>query len=243
MPRILLIIDDYNEMMYLQTLLKKLGFDVDSLTNTRNFSDAVLSFNPKFIVMTAQGKKVNGIELAKALVKRSGLPRVFLLKFIGQSFSNGELSDTKIDRVMETPVNILNLLKSVCEIETQLKFENLSAKLSNIIASDKQGEDLVHTVKGSSSNKSDVYHVRGGDGEAQVRVKSNMSWEERSQKYEKFLKSLKDAPTGLGGFPKQRIKDYNKRHRIEVLDERMSKLDQHKKDFVKALYSHIKKSS
>ena len=235
-------------MMYLQTLLKKLGFDVDSLTNSRKFQDTILGFNPKFIVLTALGKKVNGLEITKSIVKRNSSPRVLLLKSIGQVFSKGELSDPKIDKVLESPVNILNLLKSICDYDDGLKYEQLSLKLTNILTSEKETLETPQHVKAlaSENEKEEVIHIKGGVPSGDIKssqpaIKTNLDWSDRSQKYEKFLQNLKNAPVGFGGFPKAKIKDFNKKHRIDNRNEKMEKLDQHKKDFVKALYSHLKK--
>jgi CheY-like chemotaxis protein len=250
MPRILLILDDYNEMLYLQTLLKKLGFDVDSLTSTRNISDAILSFNPKFLIMTALGKKVNGIELSKEITKRSGIPRLILLKPIAQSFANGELSASIIDKVMETPVNILKLLKCFSEFDSNVKYDQLTQKLASIISVDKTDEDFIKKIKGdlgedvlniSVSEKS----VREGKselvfGESRPTIKSNMSEEQRAARYEKFLSELKDAPIGNGGFSKAKVKEI-KKLRKSINSPSDDEVDEKKKEFVKALYVHLKK--
>lgn len=252
MPRILLILDDYNEMLYLQTLLKKLGFDVDSLTNTRNFSDSLLAFNPKFLIMTAQGKKVNGVELTKFVSKRQGSPRVILLKPSTQSFSNGELMDTMIDKVMETPVNIVKLLKCFAEYDTNVKYDQLSQKLANIISVDKNDEEFVQKIKGDlgsegeqiKTNESSKIRVKNEliFGISKPQIKSNVDDIERTARYENFLNQLKDAPTGNGGFSKSKVKEIKKQKRIKV-DINDEIVDEQKKEFVKALFIHLKKTS
>jgi len=252
MPRILLILDDYNEMLYLQTLLKKLGFDVDSLTTTRNISDAIISFNPKFLIMTALGKKVNGIELTKEVTKRSGIPRLILLKPTTQNFSNGELSASIIDKVMETPVNILKLLKCLSEFDSNVKYDQLTHKLANIISVDKTDEEFIKKIKGdldgdvlaqtitdktASKSKNELIF-----GESRPAIKSNMTEEQREARYEKFLSELKDAPVGNGGFSKSKVKEVKKlRKSINTIGD--DEVDEQKKEFVKALYVHLKKTS
>lgn len=250
MPRILLILDDYNEMLYLQTLLKKLGFDVDSLTNTRNISDAIISFNPKFLIMTALGKKVNGIELSKEINKRSGYPRLILLKPITQNFSNGELSSSAIDNVMETPVNILKLLKCISGFDSTVKYDQLTVKLANIVSVDKSDEDFIKKIKGDlgedvlNNNPTEKLTQKHKNelvfGESRPVIKSNMSEEQRTARYEKFLSELKDAPVGNGGFSKAKVKEI-KKMRKSVNGPNDDEVDEQKKEFVKALYVHLKK--
>ena len=80
MIRLLLVIDDYNEMIYLQTILKKLGLDIEAVSNPRKFTDTILGFNPSIVVMTAHGKKVTGFEFAQSMRKKKGLPDLILFK-------------------------------------------------------------------------------------------------------------------------------------------------------------------
>lgn len=255
MTRLLLVIDDYNEMMYLQTLLKKLGFDVDSVTNARQFEDVRLGFNPKFVIMTAHGKKINGIELTKTLVKRDALPRVFLLKSSGQIFNNGELTDPKIDRVLESPVNISNLVKAICNFDSSLKQDVLANKLTNLLSSDNDVEEKQEGIgvktRGNTNEASEVFHIKGRPAEREDKTaiksvekpQSSMSDDQRRDRYNQFLNNLQSPPQGSGGFPKDKIKLYNRNHRVHDRDTHMKKLDEHKKNFVKALYSHLKGTS
>ena len=83
MLRVLLVLEDYGEMLFLQTLLKKMGFDVDGMQNPRSLNDHILSLNPDILVMTAFGKRVNGFELAGGLKRSRGLPRVILMHTMG----------------------------------------------------------------------------------------------------------------------------------------------------------------
>ena len=247
MIRTLLVIDDYNEMIYLQTLLKKMGFDVDALSNSRKFADTLLGFNPKVIIMTAFGKKVDGLSLTNSIVKRSGFPKVYLIKGPGQLFTNGELNDEKIDKILESPVNNLNLIKAICEHETNLNFENLSNKLSNLLTSDKKdGNDNLDSAKckNAFNEKEEIVHIKGSIVKSEVvGLSSKLSESERVVNYKNFLKKMEDPPEGVGGFDKNKIKEYNKKHRLPNRDETMRQLDEGKKNFVRALYSHLKKSS
>ncbi|MCB9026602.1 MAG: hypothetical protein H6625_09820 [Bdellovibrionaceae bacterium] len=248
MVRILLVIDDYNEMIYLQTLLKKLGFDVDSLSNTRKFADTLLGFNPKIVIITAHGKKINGLELTSSIVRRNGLPRIFLIKNQGQVFGNGELSDEKIDRILESPVNFLNLVKCICEFETSLNYENISLKLSNIMTSDKlekEVDEKEYNINDFSRDENEIIHISGNSDKDKFIAKptSSVPVDQRKENYQNFLKKMENPPQGNGGFIKDKIKDYNKKNRISHKEESIVELDSHKKDFVRALFSHLKKGS
>lgn len=83
MLRVLLVLEDYGEMLFLQTLLKKMGFDVDGMQNPRGLNDHIISMNPDILVMTAFGKRVNGFELAGGLKRSRGIPKVLLMHSMG----------------------------------------------------------------------------------------------------------------------------------------------------------------
>src|SRR3954463_12035040 len=100
MLRVLMVLEDYGELMFLQTVLKKIGFDVDAIQNPRSFHDSLLRMNPDVLVMTAHGKRVRGIDLVKGLKKVRGLPKVLLLRSPGST----EEKDEAVDMWRETPM-------------------------------------------------------------------------------------------------------------------------------------------
>lgn len=113
MLRVLLAIDDYGEMVYLQTLLKKLGFDVDAVQKQRAFAGKQLGFNPQIVLATADGRRVNGIELAEGIRRRQGIPH-FILLVHPQQAKELDLDNLKnVDGHLESPVNIQRLLEII----------------------------------------------------------------------------------------------------------------------------------
>lgn len=57
MNRVLLLLDDYSEMMFIQIILKKLGFDTDALQNHHTLPDKLLSFRPNLLILNEDGRK------------------------------------------------------------------------------------------------------------------------------------------------------------------------------------------
>ncbi len=264
MTRILLVIDDYNEMIYLQTLLKRLGVDVEALNNSRSFSETLLGFNPKLLIMTAHGKKINGLQLAQNVTKRKGIPSIMLLKSASQFFKPHELDDPHLDLVLDSPVNVLQLIKAVATL-CELNIDQLTEKLHRVMAPDEK----THKESSTESSKStftdsgnDAFMVSGspdeqiefnlikgekkkkaagGEYEAPVyKLKTTIDEKQREKNYSEYLKKVKDAPQGKGGFERSKIKGFNRQHRVEERTEEMKDLDDEKKSFVKALYSHLK---
>lgn len=148
--RVLLVIDDYGEMVYLQILLKKLGFDVDTAQSQRAFTTKHLGFNPQIIIATADGRRVNGIEIAEGLRRRQGFPKVILL--IPSGMDRGiEVADLlNVDGAVESPVNVqrlLELISSVGGIESHILMDKYVKMRANL-QPDEEGDLAI--IKGDS---------------------------------------------------------------------------------------------
>ncbi|MCB0365408.1 MAG: hypothetical protein H6624_00650 [Bdellovibrionaceae bacterium] len=116
MLRVLLAIDDYGEMVYLQTLMKKLGFDVDGVQSQRAFAGKQLGFNPQVVLATANGRRVNGIELAESTRRPQGIPQ-FILLIHPQQRDEIDFENLKnVDGHLESPVNVQKLLEIIANV-------------------------------------------------------------------------------------------------------------------------------
>jgi CheY-like chemotaxis protein len=181
MLRVFLVIDDYNELIYLQTLLKKLGFDVEGLQNQKKYADLSLGFNPQILIATARGRKVDGLQLAQSIIKRRGIPKIIVLKNSDQSFGEGAFDQIGVDTVLESPINPKKLIHAIAELggvdENPLleKYSKMKGTLTNsgVTAEapesyDDNGQPIesVAKVKGAINEISqpDIVKVKGGKG-------------------------------------------------------------------------------
>lgn len=133
MLRVALVIDDYNELIYLQTILRKIGFDVEGLQNVKKYSELSLGFNPQVLIASAFGKKVNGLEFASTLHRVRGLPKIILLQTPEQPVPKPDIAALNIDLVLDSPVNptaLITGLASVANVDEAAlheKFKRLQA--------------------------------------------------------------------------------------------------------------------
>lgn len=67
----MLIIEDYQELVYLQTLLKKIGFDVLGTQNLRGIEETQLGFNPDLIFLASRAKQDQLEPICEQIKKRS----------------------------------------------------------------------------------------------------------------------------------------------------------------------------
>ena len=79
MVKIITAIDDFNESLQCQTMLKKLGFDVISINKDSQFRDATLGYLPDIVIASFKTKNVYGILLCLEAKRLISKPRVLLL--------------------------------------------------------------------------------------------------------------------------------------------------------------------
>ncbi|HRO68711.1 MAG TPA: hypothetical protein PL182_14150, partial [Pseudobdellovibrionaceae bacterium] len=67
MNKVLLAYEDYSEMLTIQSVLKKVGFDVLTTSSEFSLSEQVLSFNPEIIIGYGKGPKVSTLGVGRRL--------------------------------------------------------------------------------------------------------------------------------------------------------------------------------
>ncbi len=116
MLRVFLVIDDYNELIYLQSLLKKLGLDVEGVQNQKKYADMSLGFNPHILITSAKGKKVDGLQLTQSLYRKRGLPKVIALKSNDYAINVDDYRDSGVDEILDSPVSPRKLILSIANL-------------------------------------------------------------------------------------------------------------------------------
>lgn len=116
MLRVLLAVEDFGEMVYLQILLSKLGFDVGTVKNPKVLVDSLYKMNPEVVILTARRKRVIGVELSKQTKKILPKTKIILLAppAIRDRLTKSELMHA--EGVIETPVNPPALLDMMARL-------------------------------------------------------------------------------------------------------------------------------
>lgn len=251
MQRVLLVIDDYGELLFLQTLLKKLGFDVDGIQNERSFEESFLVLNPELVIATAKGKRVNGLELAEKLRRRNGLPKMVLLAS-GTMFDKlREIQIENVDAILESPVATTSLLQSVARIcqvdEVALleKYRKFKATLSPDSEADLQilkRDRAATTESESSADDSFTFKSTGetptASGSTSVKP-STLSTKDRRERFKKVLSEL-DKPS-VQRFDAERVKKFTKVIRASENQNQSKDLEGERQSFVKAMFKRAKR--
>lgn len=61
MGRVLLVVEDYSQLVLIEGTLKKIGMDVLGLKTEHSLENHLMTFSPDLIFLTAFGKKSEGI--------------------------------------------------------------------------------------------------------------------------------------------------------------------------------------
>lgn len=229
MLRVLMVLEDYGELMFLQTVLKKIGFDVDAIQNPRQFNDACISMNPDVLVMTANGKKVKGLELARNTKRVRGLPHIILIRSPGSAPEE----DLNVDAWLEPPVGAMPLLNSigdVCGLNKDVLADKF-AKLRLQEALPEEGRSL--RVSEAESGEGAMEKAEVSSGNFEELRSSSLSDAERRERYKKFLQA--EVPAEVG-FSVKQVQSQVKELRQAENAEALADLERERKAFVEHLF-------
>jgi CheY-like chemotaxis protein len=194
MLRVLMVLEDYGELMFLQTVLKKMGFDVDAIQNPRSLGEHILQMNPDLLVMTSAGKRVNGIDLNKAIKRVRGNPKVIMMQNSGAP----AVQAPNVEGWLTSPVaaaDFLNKMAEVCGLNAQVlqeKFQKLKLKeiedeKSRVLKMpDNKGGPVLEKGDSAESQPADLSANSSGSSASSL-APTSMPESEREERYKKFL--------------------------------------------------------
>ncbi len=235
MLRILLVLEDYGELMFLQTVLKKIGFDVDGIQNPRGFQEAVLRLNPEIVVMTAGGKRVNGLELKRELRRVGGIPRIVLIRAAGASPAD----DGDVDGWLDSPVSANALLAEIalrCGLDPQmlndkllkLRLREMEAEKSRTL----EAKDRTEPVYNGEVKTNSSAAPTSVPSSVQL-VPSSIGSSERLARYQKYL--TEDIPP-IKGFAVKDIQNKIRELRQLESSTELADLERERRAFVEHLF-------
>lgn len=162
MDKILLVYEDYADLMNVESTLKKVGFDVIGLSSEYSMAEQILSFNPDVVIGAGRGGKVSSLGVGKRLKEMVRWQGKSLLIFTPQMKPTPqELMKIRVDMILEAPVAATRILQVLGKMlghdEAQL-LDRLS-KASQVEGSQKP---QVSAVGGKFLSEEEAILVRGG---------------------------------------------------------------------------------
>lgn len=256
MVRVLLVIEDYSELLYLQTLLKKLGLDVDGVQSARAVEESILAFNPEMIIATARGSRVNGIQLAESLSRGSrGYPKVALLASAKMLEKLRQMPLINVDALLEVPTvpgQVIACVASLGDLDQDAlsdKYNRLKASLAvqsseadrEIIERDRL--EIERQMGVAQSNSTEPVSSKSMDGGLAGKgvAPSRMTDEERRERFNRAAQTVRLNPGTE--FNRARVSEFTREIRAQEDQENNEALEIERQEFVKTLFNLKKKSS
>jgi len=159
--KILLVYEEYSEMMNTQGLLQKVGFDVLGISTEYTLSENVLSFNPDVVVAYGRAGKVTTIGAGRRLREMTRWQgKVVLILPAGYKPNPQDFAKIRADMLMEAPVpplRVMQILGKMLGYDEALLQERL-AKHGTEMAHPEGGDVGVHNA---ASEKDELLLVTG----------------------------------------------------------------------------------
>ncbi|KYG63084.1 hypothetical protein AZI86_15300 [Bdellovibrio bacteriovorus] len=182
MNKILLVYEDYADLMNVESTLKKVGFDVIGLTNEYTVAEQVLAFNPDLVVGSGRGGKVNSLGVGKRLKEmhrwQGKSVLIFPAKFKPEP---QDLIRIRVDMMLEAPVPALRLIQVIGKLlnhDEAVLLERLNK--NSTTESEKKASSSATSVGGKFNLESEAIYIKGRTEEV------DKNSEERSMRSEKI---------------------------------------------------------
>jgi len=128
--KILLVYEEYSEMMSAQSLLQKVGFDVLGISTEYTLSENVLSFNPDIVVAAGRAGKVSTVGAGRRLREMTRWQgKVVLILPSGYKPNPQDFAKIRADMLLEAPIPAIRLMQVIGKmlgIEENILQERLS---------------------------------------------------------------------------------------------------------------------
>lgn len=229
----MLVIEDYSEMIGLESTLRRLGFDVLSVAKDVLVNDALLHFFPEILIANYKGRNVDGLKLALKLKRHQIPPAIALLHLGSAPLLSGE-DRRAVDAFLESPLKARTAIETIAKLagmppkpllEKYEKVTNVDLDITDelLIVGNKASAPAEHVVKGEW----DPVKTPGTSSTARST---------RTDRYDKFL-AAHDEPVDRvmpHDASMKAMMDLKKAAQAEkdVLD----KIDEEKRQFVKAMF-------
>ncbi|WP_413574990.1 hypothetical protein ACLVWU_12100 [Bdellovibrio sp. HCB290] len=117
MSKVLLVYEDYADLMSVESTLKKVGFDVIGLSSEYAVSDQIISFNPDVVVGSGKGAKVSSLGVGKRLKEMSRWGGKAVLIFPANfKPAPQDLIKIRVDMILESPVAPLRIVQVLAKL-------------------------------------------------------------------------------------------------------------------------------
>lgn len=236
--------DDYSELVYMETLFKKMGFDAQGVQTARAFEDTVLAMNPEVCIMTARGKRVHGLDVAENLTRKRGMPKIIM--FAPRGLIEKLRSDNVpfVDAWVETPPMVQVLLSTLATatgmdpVPLLDKYKKIRMQMPEVQGYKPSPDPEAEETADEAAEDRKMGGTTGTTGT--TTLSSTLSDHDRKERYKAALSHL-EKPT-VNGFARDKVEHWTKLIRREEKKDILQELETERSSFVKALFTAAKNS-
>ncbi len=185
MRRILILIEEYNEMVFIETFLRKIGFDVVGIQKASKLEGELLSFNPNILFISGKSKQIPAVEICKDILKKHGesSPNIIYL-YSGKPTESMMELDGLVSAFIESPVDpgkLIHIISVIGEMDEEKlinKYQKMVSARESQVAKEASEKDV--NIIHHKEDKEGIQHLKGqSEGQAPLT--------EREKSYKEFL--------------------------------------------------------
>lgn len=195
MNKILLVYEDYADLMSVESTLKKVGFDVIGLSSEYSVAEQMLSFNPDVVVGSGKGGKVSSLGVGKRL-KEMGRWQGKSVLIFPANFKPApqDLIKIRVDMILEAPVAPLRLLQVLAKLLGHDEAQLLE-RLNKAIHMESPQKTAATNVGGKFTAEGEAIYVKGSsdENESDANFKLNNEAQEGSQNFDLNTEDKKES--------------------------------------------------
>lgn len=193
--KILLVYEEYTEMMNVQSALIRGGFDVLGISTEYTLNENILSFNPDIVVALGRGGKVTTLGVGRRLREMTRWQgKAVLILPHGYKPNPQDFGKVRADMLLEAPVSLLRLVQVLAKmlgLDESLVLERLNKQNSSEATPGKQPDPAILNSKTTPSEDS-VIVTGGGPSDPDNRWTFDLGTKaiEKEQDLESFWREL-----------------------------------------------------
>jgi hypothetical protein len=225
MKRILIITDDFNEMTFLETLLKKIGFDTLGIQSANQAQEQAMIMNPDMLILA---ETLRGQSSHTLLENIMGFrPNMFVLLLKKDVNAPSRHVPEFVNKAIKTPIDPLDLIRSICGV-AKLKEDQFIEKYSKLglFKGDMVNDSI--KVTGKVDSRIDNKFVRGT-------TVSQAQEQTRHSRFETVVSAVPEPQSK--NFEHKKAVSEVKEFRARENDPEIVKIDEQRKSFVRALFA------
>jgi len=117
MNKILLVYEDYADLMSVESTLKRVGFDVIGVSSEYSMQDQMLAFNPDVVIGAGRGGKVSSLGVGKRLKEMARWQGKAVLIFQANfKPTPQDLIKIRVDMILEAPVAPMRIVQVLAKL-------------------------------------------------------------------------------------------------------------------------------